>query len=263
MGSKRVPARSRGRRNRSLWIAIVPDQRRDAIERRREIREAFHDSRALTIKTSLAENRCGITPTTAISTPLRVDILRGRSPLRPSCVLLRTALLMHLSLTLAFHCVSVQLDFVTRRTSVLPSRVTRRVRYSGRVSSVFLWRIPERCVMKTASVSPPLPLLAVLSLGLMLSQASGASAQGEVRVGTGTQPGEIDVQSRAAAAEADADVPIGRTTLDGPAARRRRVGNANQSRHEQSGHHVRRQGPPDGKYRLRHDCLEALYRQHV
>ena len=38
--------------------------------------------------------------------------------------------------------------------------------------------------MKTASVSATLPVLALLSLGLMLSQASLALAQGEVRVGT-------------------------------------------------------------------------------
>jgi hypothetical protein len=33
-------------------ILVVPAQRRDLIERRREIRETFHDSRARTIKSS-------------------------------------------------------------------------------------------------------------------------------------------------------------------------------------------------------------------
>jgi hypothetical protein len=45
-----LQATTRSRKDQSAAVAIVPDQHTQAIDRRRRIREAFHDSKAQTIK---------------------------------------------------------------------------------------------------------------------------------------------------------------------------------------------------------------------
>jgi hypothetical protein len=52
MSTKRLPSQTTMRRITEAVrpVAVFPDQRRETIELRRGIREAFHDSKARTIK---------------------------------------------------------------------------------------------------------------------------------------------------------------------------------------------------------------------